>query len=276
MTTLLRTCLFLALLTAAFTLIIFLEYKEGKFFGYDEVKADIFGSTLIEYWTLDSSRISGTTVTDSSASANTGTITGTATVSLGKIGQSESFNGGTSYIRNATTVNTSAATLSAWVNIASYPAAGMTPLGFRLGNANSSYDKDIVVDSAGKVFFYYFSGAVKCTTLSANALSTGQWHLLTAVINSAAGGAIMYVDGKSVGTNATSGSFNTYAAGGNIMVGGVSGGTAATCGGGFAAETSHLTSGTKVDDVRVFNVALTANDVASLYNLGLAHHHGVF
>lgn len=259
----LQLCLFLGLIGAS----VFILQK-------NEAKADTFGTNLIEWWTLDSTKVSGTTVTDSSASANTGTITGTATQSLGKLGQSESFNGGTSYIRNATTVNTSAATLSVWVNIASYPAAGMTPLGFRLGNANSSYDKDIVVDSAGKVFFYYFSVAVRCTTLSANAIPTNQWHHLAAVINSASGGGIMYVDGKSVGTNATNGSFNTYAAGGDIMVGGVSGGTAATCGGGFAAETSHLTSGTRVDDVRVFNAALSANDVASLYQLGLAKHHG--
>lgn len=242
-----------------------------------EAKADIFGSTLVTWWTLDSNKVSGATITDVS-STDTGTITGSAPLATGNIGQSISFDGATTSVRGANTINSSAATVSVWVNIASYPVGGgMMPLGFRPGNLATSYDKDIVVDAAGKVFFYYFSGAVKCTTLSTNAVPLNTWHMLTGVINSAGAGGIMYVDGKSVGTNVTNGSVSNYVAA-DVMMGGVSAanGAGATCGGGFAAESRNITANTKISDARIYNVALAAKDVAALYQLGLGHHHGAF
>src|SRR5436189_3215358 len=75
----------------------------------------------------------------------------------------------------------------------------------------------------------------------------------------------MYVDGVVVGSVAAGDTYAAYATP-DIFIGGTPGGN--PCG---AAATEQLESGTKVDDARVYNRALSAAEVKQLYHLGTAN-----
>ncbi|MDE3066326.1 MAG: DUF2341 domain-containing protein [Verrucomicrobiota bacterium] len=117
----------------------------------------------------------------------------------GVIGHGESFDGFTEYL-DAGTVNLGTAfTLSAWVNVAlnagniqsvwANGAGGYNSAGFRLfvNSYNTSDGKVLLETGNGS------QGAAAAT--GTGAVSFGQWHLLTAAVDEAAGAARLFVDG---------------------------------------------------------------------------------
>jgi hypothetical protein len=212
---------------------------------------------LIAYWPLDGSATNWTTGTtqDLSASGNTGhlvNLSTTTTPAAGRIGQAFNFDTSASYVINSSVINTPVATVSAWVNIAAYPAASAIVAGFVDGDGNGTYDKDLYINSSGQATFYSFDGSGVPVTSSSISLNT--WHHLVGTVDGSK--ETLYVDGAPVGTAAIGNTFTGYT-GPDILIHGTS-----------AGFTGRLNA--KIDDVRIYNRALSTSEVKQLYSLGAA------
>ncbi len=224
---------------------------------------------LIAYWTMDTQDINWTTsrMIDKSGSGNTGTLgafTSTASA-LGKLGQTLKFNGTSNYLVNSQVVNITKSTVSAWVNLPSYPTSGSLGMlaGFAQGNNSDTHDKDLFIDGSGKAYYYTYTGQLKCTTEPTNAIPRNSWHLVTGTNDGVNN--YLYIDGQLAGSVSAGNSYAGYGSA-NLLVGGkVNYSGSVGCGTGNTTRT-YLPANTKIDDVRIYNRALSASEVKTLYN----------
>ncbi len=246
-------------------------YKVGaaKVNSQPTLKLTGLDAGLIGYWTMDNQDINWTTnaVADKSGNNNIGTLaafTSAASVA-GKSGQTLKFDGSSNYIINNQTINIAKSTVSAWVYLPGYPTSGSLALvtGFAQGNNSDTHDKDLFIDSNGKAYYYTYTGQLKCTTEPALAIPKNSWHLLTGTNDGVNN--YLYIDGVSVGSVAAGNSYTGYGSA-DILIGGkVNYSGSIGCGSGNTTR-SYLPSNTKIDDVRVYNRALTGTEVKQLYN----------
>ncbi|HVV14834.1 MAG TPA: LamG-like jellyroll fold domain-containing protein, partial [Candidatus Paceibacterota bacterium] len=215
-------------------------------------------SGLVGYWSFN-----GADVTDKvydRAGTNNGYFYNAATSSAkvqGKLGQGLQFNGTSAYVRvpDAAAIDNNAFTVSAWIKytgsqlggIMSKASGGTEMLllvgGGTCGNATAS----------GKIRFdVSVSSSIACADSSAS-YNDGKWHLVTATRDgSGTGNMVLYVDGAQVATATKTGDMTTsqpLAIGQHIP-----------------ASTWYF-NGT-MDEVRLYNRALSAAEVLQLYNLG--------
>jgi prepilin-type N-terminal cleavage/methylation domain-containing protein len=196
---------------------------------------------LVGYWSLDEGV--GTTTFDQSGNGNNGTWSGTATgtngyYSPGKVGQwAGTFDGSTDILSVATTslepVNVSVAL---WLLEPSNLAAH--------GAFSKGYG--IFLDTAGRVDWYIYNGSSNSEVGTAMyALAPGTWYFLVGTYD----GSTMrfYINGQQIGS-ATSISL--------------------VYGSPFAIFPTGTTGGSEysIDDYRVYNRALSAVEVQTLYN----------
>ena len=208
---------------------------------------------LVGYWTFDGKDTNwGTNKTnDVSGQGNTGTMTSMSTTTspvMGKIGQALKFNGSSSYI---TVPDNSSIDL----------ATNFTVTGWIKRNVLGNYD--VIYGSGQQTNYWYvqISNGNKLvfskrdiTDFSANTVIDANWHHIAVVKNGDSGTNLsFYFDGKADGT-ASVGSVTTpsgtkyignFASGGSIFHG-------------------------NLDDVRIYNRALSASEVAKLYKQGAA------
>jgi hypothetical protein len=186
-----------------------------------------------------------------SVGANNGTIMNGASFTTGKISQALSFDGVDDYVNLGTPISQSDPnlTVSAWVKT-NNPSVG----GPVLTTNNFLIDINLVGDNRVKLTKWgvadIFIGPYPADTA---------WHHLVVVYSST--GVVMYVDGVIRSeTSANGSSFTTESRGNQI--------------GHSTEEVGGLRyfSG-QIDDLRIYNRALTAADVAGLYNggAGIAH-----
>ena len=213
---------------------------------------------LVGYWSFDSAYVNGTSVLDQSGNNSVATATSTISV-FGKVGQAVSFNGSTSNIQVISSQSNQLydlvgdLSLSVWIRttnssryealISKYAAGGVgsgyllrtTPAGqaeLLLGLSNVSVGDYIATDT--------------------KTINDAQWHHIAVVITMGQSVAF-YVDG-------TLSSTHTVA-------------TVAGSAAGFfqMGVNSYTPFGTyftgNMDEVRVYNRALSATDVSSLYNV---------
>jgi hypothetical protein len=199
---------------------------------------------LVGWWNFDEG--SGTSAADSSGNSNTGTLTnGPTWTASGKINGALSFNGTNQDVHVTTAtdlIGGGPATVSAWI----YPVAYVAGGGYIIAN--------------WEVVFYLSSGC-DCVGFSsdnqthnvpsaANSVPLNQWTLVTAA-RDAAGTTNVYINGVlSSAANQFSG---TPLAGYNGTIIGNRDGDATPFNG-------------KIDDVRVYNRALSAPEILRLYN----------
>jgi len=227
-------------------------------------------SGLVGYWSFDGSDISGTTVTDLSISGNSGTIT-SATPALGKLGQALSFNGTSSVVTIADAdslsfgngATDSPMSVSAWINMNDASEFKILSKGiafsnqveyyFRTGNHGTETDNLIF-----KVYDQSASAAIGRQYSTALTSYEGQWiHVVATYDGSAAASGIrLYVNGIRVdNADSSSGSYVAMENGAsNLLVG---------------KYNTYYANG-KIDEVRLYNRALSAGEVGSLYNTGQA------
>ncbi len=209
---------------------------------------------LVAYWPLDEA--SGSVAGDASGHGQTGTISGSAPWTLGKRGGAVEF--GTSlnqYIDGgaiAALDGATRATMCAYL----YRVDGTWPVSVGAGNLTAL--KQFVVEWAtdGNL---YFEADTDGSQYNYVPLTGGGWHHFCFVFNGTLAGnarAVIYVDGAA--TSATYGNtppaaLPTNAQMGNFVIG------------------SNINSGGstgKIDEVRVYNRALSAAEVAALYTGG--------
>ena len=243
------------------------------------------------YNTVESSRSTGTTVTagtspilataptgsglylsypfngnanDASTAGNNGTVQNSATLSTDRYNQANSaytFNGSTQYISTATA---SAApgpqnfSISVWFKTSS--AGGMlVGYGSSQTGPSAMYDRHIYMTNAGQIYYGIYPGSVQ-TISTATSYADGNWHHAVATTSTTAG-SYLFVDGAVVAADITMTTSQNYGANGYWRVG------YDNLAAWTNAPTNPYFSGS-LDDVAVYNTALTASQVYTLYGAG--------
>ncbi|HXI60836.1 MAG TPA: LamG domain-containing protein [Polyangia bacterium] len=205
----------------------------------------IINDGLVGYWKLDEA--SGTTIRDSSGYANDGTATSTSwlTSSLASAinftnSAALSFNGTSSYVTVGTTslpANNAPQSITAWINLANNTANAYI---ICLWNSSSSGTSIGINGGALAVWKW---GPSNLVTLTPPA--TGGWHHVAYTFDGTTHN--LYLD---AGTPSTSTTAPNTLTPNNAQLG--------------AFNSSPSYSG-KLDDVRIYNRALSANEINSLY-----------
>ena len=221
-------------------------------------KADIYGSSLVGWWRFDTNDdLNGVTL-DRSGSGNNGTLKNIATstfYSFGKIGQGFDFDGTNDYVDlgNPTSLQiTGAITFGAWVKFDTTNTiddiiskdGGASDRGYRLNKeAEGTLSCNVAIDATNVAL------VVTATTPSANV-----WYHIICVYTPSTSIAI-FINGVQGAINITSipASQRNAVSGPNI---------------GLRHDTASGYMDGNIDDVRVYNRALSAREVKMIYNMG--------
>ncbi len=199
-------------------------------------------SGLLGYWTFNGADISGTTVYDRSGLGNNGTMNGPVTA-IGKVGQGLKFNGVSDYvtINYANPINSTS--VVAWFKRLGTPAGGYhivtggPNVEISINEAGGYIRTGVVTDTLGRQVFNSGSGLVD-----------GRWHQVAMTYNGSALNS--FIDGVQTATNPVSGNLS---------------GTAGEIG--RYLSNAYVANGV-IDEVRIYNRALSSDEVKQLYNMG--------
>lgn len=219
-------------------------------------------TSLKGYWSLNGQDMTATTAFDRSGGNNNGTLTNGPAITRGKLGQALSFDGSGDYINLGNTLQLSLPmTVSAWVNMSSLPGsyAGIFTTDKTDSGPHSHTGMWLQVNSSGIVGTSYGSNDA-CASSSrrskdgTTSLVTNTWYHVTAVVQGATNMQI-YVNGVDDG--------GTYT--------GEGGSIAYTANNAAIGRITECTDGSgrdfpgKIDEVRIYNRALSAEEVQALY-----------
>ena len=220
---------------------------------------DLYNSAnLMAHYALDEG--SGTIAVDSSGNGNNGTISGGATFTTGKIGQALSFDGVNDYINipnNTTLSPTGDMTLSAWVKFwqLGTDLARVQKIVYKGHNVTPWESYELMMDATNQIVFNRAGGTNSYAGAGyTGAVSKGVWYHIVGVSQ----GLTMkiYING----TDSTNWKYNDVS-------------------GSFLQSNMDLRIGNNpwnsehfngdIDDVRIYNYALSSQEVTNLYNNGL-------
>jgi len=209
---------------------------------------------LVGHWPMDEG--SGAVVYDASGNANDGTVQGSPTWQMGtncKSGTCLSFNGSTDYITATDTASidpVNAWTLSAWVNRSSTGAQHSIMEKYDWSSGKGNYLMRIT--SADKLIGEIVSGTSSASCgVTTTTISSGSWYFLAVTFDNSSTTITCYVNGVSEASN-TSVSITPASSDTTLKL---------ACRGNDC--------GTKLngmlDDVRIYNRALSADEIKTLY-----------
>ncbi len=222
---------------------------------------------LVGLWTFDggdthwTSETTGTT-DDRSGAGNTGTLTNMnrrTSVDGGKLGQALTFNGSSSYVETSQSqAVTSSISMSAWIK-----ADDLNRKQVIVNQNTDGAGLELVNDGGaiGEVNFYTGDGGgvnfneTGAYTGSLPTLSPGVWYHIVGVFDDAANTITLYLNGQVYDSDTANFAHNTAATTFRI-------GQAGT----WIGEADYFSG--SIDDVRIYNRALTAAEVKQLYLLG--------
>jgi len=191
---------------------------------------------------------------------NNGTLQGGPTPTINRFGVASAayqFNGTTQYVSTTSSfANPSIFTLSIWFKAT---VAGGKLIGFGSNQTgfSASADRHIYMANDGKILFGAKPGGVYRTATSIASYNDGNWHMATATMSAA--GIVLYVDGVQVGSNTLATSGENYTGYWRIGYDNIDGWP--------STPTNRYFTG-DLDDVFVYNRALSAAEVTNLYNAG--------
>jgi len=205
----------------------------------------VAAGTPAGYWNFDET--SGTSAADSSGNVFTGTlVNGVTWTSAGKVNGALNFDGVDDYVSIALPAYnfTGNFSMSVWLKTS---VAGSI-MGFTGAlPKNGAHDKELFIDTAGKVNFRLYPQGTLRSNLT---VSDGSWHHLAATYATDASMKI-YADGTIDATNPTQGNSASY--GGYFTIG-------------IQGQDYGYFNGI-IDEVKIFNYALSAAEVSSLYSV---------
>jgi len=205
------------------------------------------------YWKFNAT--GGTTAIDSSGNGYTATLYKSPTWTAGVSGNALSFNGSNQYgtVANVSALNAYPLTVAAWVKTASSSGAH----GIVSKYAASSLNGYQIFVNNGNLCAWYFKDSADYVwdgsgcTLSTPGIADNKWHQVVFTVD--ATGGRLYVDGVQKASQPWTG---------------IAGATTSGTGLNFArypgAASPYLAAA--LDDVRLYNSALSATQVATLYN----------
>ena len=236
-------------------------------YGALPAKADIYGSSLIGWWRFDTNDdLNGVTL-DRSGNGYNGNLVNIASstfYSYGKIGQGFDFDGADDYIEVASStafndaISGNNITIASWVNftdkggskiIIAKPFSPTTHV-----SPYASYS--FYLSSARKPSLYLSIGGVAKSLNATNAIASSTWYHIAGVYN---GSTIrVYINGViDPGSTAATGNISVYQTPLRFSANGALG-----------EKFDGL-----IDDVRIYNRALSRGEIAQLYNMGQTQFH---
>jgi len=207
------------------------------------------GQSLTGFWRFDEG--SGSIAKDTSGSGYDGTVSG-ATWTAGKVSSALSFNGAASGVTTPGVLLGSTLSISVWLN----PAVMTQTAYSRI--AETQYDRGFYLgmNSLGTAYKFIVNGGLGGTTAcgawygcAEGGSVTAGWHLVTATFDGSKGK--LYVDGTLVATDTFTAPVNTNY---SLNIGRY------FAGNGFGWKGA-------IDEVRLYKVALSAAEVAALFNI---------
>lgn len=234
-------------------IIISIVLFSGTFFGLPAHSATTMGVTpsapgvinlnrgLVGHWTFDGKDVFSTKVLDESGNGNDGAKTGNILAAKGKLGQALKFTVGSFVSAADAIIDTSGAhTYSIWAKPDSLPV-DRALIGDWAGEDNGTMLYSVSADQVCA----FVNWTQKTCVLN---IASGVWHHYVLVDDNT--NVYFYMDGQRVGTV-----LSTTNDGANLSIGTYAEG----------AASSFLGA---LDDVRVYNRALSAKEVQSLYQTG--------
>jgi len=226
---------------------------------------------LVGHWTFDGADMAGVQAYDKSGNSNTGTLTNGPTRAIGRIGQALNFDGSNDFVNMGDTYDfnrTDTRTFTAWIKASGTLASG--------NNSNSIICKEdlaspfagwcIDVVSSGKIRFSYINtyptSDLQVTTTDVQVTAGNFIHVaVTYSGNSAPSGVTIYVNGvsKPITTNSDTLTSNIDSPK-SLNIGNRDNDSNA---GGLLVEFNGL-----IDDARIYNRVLSADEIKRLYNMG--------
>ena len=260
----------------------------------DAAHRDVLTNGLVGYWTFDGRDIkwsdTGTEIKDISGNGNHGNAQGslaTTSVTPGKLGQALSFDGDTSEGYVAITdsgsgssldfANGSSITISAWIQPTSFPVSGVGVILSKDTQGSCGYETNYelmwydggdlgCVAATCPLRFHYRSSGIDhnfTTDTLGDSVVLGEWQQVVFTSTFGTGSsAKLYRNGQLLSSGAWySGSGNSAPLQSDqpVWIG-----AANACGGESVDE--EFVGG--IDDVRIYSRALSASEVADLYNMG--------
>jgi len=202
-------------------------------------------TSLVGHYTFKNTSALGTDT--SPAAANNATNSGGTSVNDATRGNVLNLSGGASEQITGLFGKPANVTLSAWVNLTSAGTSGadVISLGDSVG---------IVLDNGGRLDGFYYNGNNWPQTFYSGTLAGTGWHHVAFTFDKTNQVVQLYLDGSLVGSQSTLTDSITYNQGANTFIGKH----------GNGGTTWNFTG--EIDDVRIYNRALTAQEIATLAN----------
>ena len=204
---------------------------------------------LLLHWKLDEA--SGTTAADSSTYARTGTVSGTSTWISARRRNGFDFNGSTKIEVANLLGNPKCFTLACWARVDATDTNAAE--GVSVGDYMVLRPHEVTAN-APTVTFYRGSGIWVTLAGTKNHIGRG-WHHFAATFDDSGNSLKLYVDGVNVASSTTSYSISWSGQGTHTRAGSH----------GNANTGMDMDGG--IDDVRVYNRALTPSEIADVYGL---------
>jgi hypothetical protein len=205
-------------------------------------------SPTLGWWKFDEG--TGSTTADSSGAGNTGTLVGSPTWQAGPHGNDAlAFTTSSWVTTTLLTITAAAGSVTWWHNQSDAYNSGNIRCPWGQNNGSSSFDCQKFSDSNWYVGWLNARVSVAATALTWP-VSTWQFYAFTW---QASGSAFVYNNNVSIGTNSTAPSVSNLNTAFDIARQGTSGAAR------FAGA---------IDDLRIYNVALTSAQITAIYNAG--------
>jgi hypothetical protein len=225
-------------------------YAQGSS-TYQAGQPTLLASGLVGYWPFNGGDISGNSVLDRSGQGNNGTMSGGPLKVIGKIGQALNLDGQNDMATiadHASLDMTSAVTVSTWF----YPrdlSGGWHVIAAKgISGTNSNYG----LWYTGGYFSITFWNGTWINHATNQTYSAGQWYHLVGIIDSANDNVRLYVNGQ-LDIDSQTETTNMVANNDPLYI-------TVNYGGAWANGV--------IDETRVYNRALSADEVKALYNMG--------
>ncbi len=228
------------------------------------IKAPVYlglSNGLVGYWTFDGADThkSSSKTDDKSGNGLVGTLNSGPIIAEGKIGQSlDFFNNSVTVPNNSILLPSTDMTVTAWVYLDQLPsvrsAAAMIVYKSHASSPFESYDCEI--DTGNKIGMNWYNTTPTLFTVSSTqTVPLGTWTFVTCLKSGSS--LKLYQNGSEITTGAGTPSGTIFNSTAQLVLGNDS-----------SNGTSNSMAG-KIDDVRIYNRALSVTEIQRLYNIGV-------
>ncbi len=207
---------------------------------------------MVSYWTFDDADNVGNDPQDT-VGDNHGTNKGATTGVAGQVGEAFSFDGDWININDDASLDiTNEITLSAWIKPSTIPADLILDNIISKGVGNGGWMFAVGTYQGGNLHLNLDTGSNDWT--SAGTLTAGNWYHVVGTYNGSL--KVLYIDGVEAGNEIDSGTIDTNGA--DVLIG---------------DRIDHLGANAfngLIDEVAIFNRALSPEEISALYALGVA------